>query len=94
MASFLSILDRTRNLLRSHHPLHSVAAPGFFLLGVLMGGLTVQGVLKKRIKLRESNERLNFSYPFFYLLRTFVRFLMFLFSMLMNGWGSKFLMGL
>ncbi len=39
-----------------------------FLLGVLMGGLnSSEGVLKKRIKLRESNERLNFSYQFFYI---------------------------
>ncbi len=43
----------------------SVAAPGFFLLGLLRGGLTVQRVLKKRIKLIESNERLTIAFSFF-----------------------------
>ncbi len=44
----------------------SVAAPGFFLLGVLRGGGGVggglnssDGLLKKLIKLIESNERLK-----------------------------------
>ncbi len=42
----------------------SVAAPGFFLLGVR--GLKVQRVLKKLIKLIESNERLTLATSFLY----------------------------
>ncbi len=39
-----------------------------FFVGGANGGLnSSEGVLKKLIKLRESNERLNFSYQFFYI---------------------------
>ncbi len=43
----------------------SVAAPGFFCW-VAKGGLTVQRVLKKLIKLIESNERLTLAIRFLY----------------------------
>ncbi len=44
----------------------SVAAPGSFVVGGAKGGLTVQRVLKKLIKLIESNEHLTLAIRFLY----------------------------
>ncbi len=42
-----------------------MAAPGFFCWGAKRGLNSSEGVLKKRIQLRESNERLTLAISFF-----------------------------
>ncbi len=61
-----------------------MAAPGFFFVAGAKEGLnSSEGVLKKLIKLRESNERLNFSYQFF-TYSSFEKGIFYFFSVVLN----------